>query len=407
MKSPVNRTSRSRCTLVSRARRRRGSALPLVAVCMPVVIGFAALAVDVGYLYDARAQLQRTADATALAGASVLVDEGRLKGGSGQVDSDLARERVTTFAALNPVLGSSPSVASGDITIGRLNNPSNLNEEINTDPSAAYNTISVTIRRDATVNGPVNLFFARIFGRNTANLSATAAATYEDNVIGFAAPASGDNVMLLPIAVDVNTWQAFVDGTLKYGDGYTYNPDPGTVVAGADDIPELNIYPGGGGNQGGAGNGGGSIKLTPGNWGTVNIGVTNNSTATLGAQIRYGITPEQMAMYPDSELKLDSSGELELGGNPGISAGIKDDLDAIIGQTRTIPLYSAVSGNGNNAVYTVVGFAGVRIMAVKLTGSVSSKYVLAQSAIAVDRTTVTTGGSGKSYNVYHPLRLTR
>jgi hypothetical protein len=378
--------------------------MPLVAILMPVVIAFMALAVDVGYLYNVRAQLQRTADAAALAGASVLVDESRLK--TGIVDTDLIGERVTGFAALNQVLGLSPSVASGDIIIGRLNNPSDLSESIDTDPAAARNTVLVTIRRDATVNGPISLFFARIFGQDSADLSATAAATYEDNVIGFEAPADGGNVMLLPIVVDVNTWQAFVDGTLEYGDGYTYNPDTGPVVAGADDIPELNIFPGGGGNRGGAGNGGGSLQLAPGNWGTVKIGVTNNSTATLGDQIRDGITPEQMAMYPDSELKLDSSGELELEGNPGMSNGIKDDLAAIIGQTRTIPLYSAVSGNGNNATYTIVGFAGVRIMAVRLTGNPGGRYVLAQPAIAVDSTAVT-GTSGTSYNVHQPLRLTR
>jgi hypothetical protein len=65
-----------------------------------------------------------------------------------------------------------------------------------------------------------------------------------------------------------------------------------------------------------------------------------------------------------------------------------------------------VSGNGNNATYTIVGFAGVRIMAVKLTGNPGGRYVLAEPAMAVDPTTVT-GTSGTSYNVYHPLRLTR
>ena len=34
-----------------------------------------------------------------------------------------------------------------------------------------------------------------------------------------------------------------------------------------------------------------SASGSPGNWGTINVGVSNNSTSILGAQIRYGITP--------------------------------------------------------------------------------------------------------------------
>jgi hypothetical protein len=43
-------------------------------------------------------------------------------------------------------------------------------------------------------------------------------------------------------------------------------------------------------------------------------------------------------------------------------------------------VFSSVSGPGNNAKYTIVGFAGVRIMEVVLTGSMSSKRVLIQPA---------------------------
>ena len=55
-------------------------------------------------------------------------------------------------------------------------------------------------------------------------------------------------------------------------------------------------------------------------------------------------------------------------GDTGISAGVKDELASIIGQTRIIPVFSSVSGNGNNATYVIVRWVGVRVMAVKLTG---------------------------------------
>ena len=44
-----------------------------------VLIGFASLTIDVGYLYNVRAELQNTADAAALAGAQMLPDEAAVR----------------------------------------------------------------------------------------------------------------------------------------------------------------------------------------------------------------------------------------------------------------------------------------------------------------------------------------
>ncbi|KKL08384.1 hypothetical protein LCGC14_2576400, partial [marine sediment metagenome] len=49
-----------------------GAIIVMVAVMLVVLLGCVALAVDIGYLYVARAELQRTADAAALAGVSEL-----------------------------------------------------------------------------------------------------------------------------------------------------------------------------------------------------------------------------------------------------------------------------------------------------------------------------------------------
>jgi hypothetical protein len=74
------------------------------------------------------------------------------------------------------------------------------------------------------------------------------------------------------------------------------------------------------------------------------------------------------------------NGPLIINGDTGISAGIKDDLEAIKGQPRLMPLFTTVSGPGNNAMYTIVKFVGIRIMYVKLTGKPSSKAVIVQPA---------------------------
>jgi hypothetical protein len=55
-------------------RNRRGAVLPIVALCLIVILGFTALAIDVGMLFNTRSEGQRAADTAALAGASALMD---------------------------------------------------------------------------------------------------------------------------------------------------------------------------------------------------------------------------------------------------------------------------------------------------------------------------------------------
>ena len=54
--------------------RRRGATIVLVAVMLPVLLGFLALAVDVGHMSLVLIETQDTVDAAALAGASGFVD---------------------------------------------------------------------------------------------------------------------------------------------------------------------------------------------------------------------------------------------------------------------------------------------------------------------------------------------
>ena len=66
-----------------------------------------------------------------------------------------------------------------------------------------------------------------------------------------------------------------------------------------------------------------------------------------------------------------------------------------------------MSGNGNNSIYTVTGFVGVRIMYVKLTGSMSSKKVVIQPAVVVDDAILPAPSTGGSYYVYSPVSIVR
>ena len=162
--------------------------------------------------------------------------------------------------------------------------------------------------------------------------------------------------------------------------------------AGGDGWLEVNLYPQGTGS--------------PGNRGTVDIGSNNNSTADIVRQILYGVSPADLAHYGGT-LEFDSCGKLYLNGDTGISAGVKDDLADIKGQPRIIPIFSEVNGPGNNAIYTIVKWMGIRIMDVKLTGPMSQKHVTIQAAPVVGPGMVPSTTTGTSSYVYSPAVLVK
>ncbi len=175
-------------------------------------------------------------------------------------------------------------------------------------------------------------------------------------------------------------------------DDYRYDATTGQVVVGSDGQPEVNLYPQGTGS--------------PGNRGTVDIGGANNSTADIARQIVHGIS-EADCNELGKPLIFDSNGQLTLNGDTGISAGVKDELASIIGQTRVIPIFSSVTGNGNNAQYRIVKWAGVRILAVRLTGAMSKKMVMVQPAPIISRNVVISSTTGSSSQIFSPVLLVR
>jgi hypothetical protein len=137
----------------------------------------------------------------------------------------------------------------------------------------------------------------------------------------------------------------------------------------------------------------------------VDIGSSNNSTADIARQIVYGISSADLGHH-GGKLEFDENGELELNGDTGISAGVKDELASIKGKPRLIPIFSTVVGPGNNAQYTIVHWAGIRIMDVKLTGAMSQKRVIVQPCPMVVQGALPSSGETSSY-VYSPVVLVK
>ncbi|HEY3246358.1 MAG TPA: TadG family pilus assembly protein [Phycisphaerae bacterium] len=379
------------------ASQRRGAAAVMVAVSLVALLSVASLTVDVGSMYRARNELQRSADSAAMAGAWRLLDAQQLQGTPNMTQEiAAARAAAVQYAALNHVMGAAPVVdPQADVTVGYIYDPMNPAEPISFGNPNQFNAVRVLVHRDNIRNGPLNLMFARIFGQQTANVHAEATAVFKNGVVGYHVTPQTGNAYLLPFAVKVSFWNDLLAGTFTTGDHYRYDTQNGQVTIGLDSINEMNIYPGNGGNG----------QLPPGNFGTVNIGPSSNSTDHLISQILNGVTAEDFSYYPNGELVLGPNGNVPLTGDTGLSAAVKDALTAIVGQPRAIPLFSTVSGPGNNATFTIVGFAGIRIMHVELTGN--PKEVIVQPSFVVDNSAISEPGSGSSSFIYEPVRLIR
>ncbi|UCG31552.1 MAG: hypothetical protein JSU68_07780 [Phycisphaerales bacterium] len=386
--------------------KRRGAILVYVAASGVVLLGFAALAVDAGRLYLGKTELQVAADAAALAGAMELLHERRLHGEGELLTSfQLVRQRAAAVAGSNPVLGIGPQIdynpgnaPDGDLVIGYLPHLYNTGEPMTFSDVTEFNAVKVRVRRDATYNGPVALMFARILGIDTADLVAEATAAFQYGIVGFRVRSETATAGLIPFALRETFWDTLT-GTLAgqnsvFEDNWAYDPQTGEVTPGPDGLPEINLYPGSGDDQ-----------LPPGNFGTVDIGGANNATADIERQLLYGVSAEDLE-YHGGELSL-ADGPFTLTGDTGLSAGMADALEAIVGQSRTIPLFSAASDTGNNALFTIVKFTGVRIMHVDLTGAMTRKCVVVQPGIAMDDAAISGGDGTTSENVYHSPILVR
>ncbi len=375
---------------------RKGAITILAAILSIVLVAMVAFCVDLGYVLSAKEELQRSADSSALAACWEFGQ--RLANGNTSAEAEVyARTTAAQYAALNHVTGNavdlnanSSNDPTGDVVFGYISDFKDSQSAFQTNGANGYNAVKVRLRKDASTNGKVPYFFARIFGLTGQDLKSEATAGLIRDVKGFKAPADGSNLGILPYSLDETTWNSLIANSGS--DDYCWNPTTKQVEAGPDGFVEVNLFPQGTGS--------------PGNRGTVDIGGSNNSTSDIARQIVYGISPSDFVQL-GHPLEFDASGKLSLNGDTGISAGVKDELASIKGKPRVIPIFSTVSGNGNNANYTIIKWQGIRIMNVKLTGSMSQKNVMIQVAPMLSKGIVPSTTTGTSSYVFSPVVLVK
>lgn len=325
-------------------RNRQGTIATLMSVMILPLLMLLALSVDYGFLCLVKTDLQRSADHAVLAAARELVPDDW-----GQQDVDAVKTMVRY--AIEQNLGDEFAIDDDDIEIGRYD-PTTIYSGLQILDTGTFDTVRITLRRDDIDNQSISLFFARLFNRDRASVWVSATAVLQR------ARYLGPGANVLPIGVDVQAWDTLSigDEMSVYGDGRVENHQGQTI---------------------------------PGNWGTIDIGDDSNSTAALRKQIVDGLSQDDLdALHDDGIIEsadyIDTTQEVSLKGDPGFSAGIKHAMWEVEGQTRIVPIFDHVSGNGNNTSYDIVKWAAVRMVDFRFAGSKNS-YVEIRKSFLYDQ----------------------
>lgn len=147
-----------------RSTRRRAVTAVFTVVLIPALLGFAALSVDVSFMFDLAQHTQHTADAGALAGATALQD---------YMAAEYYDRAIVTVAE-NQYSRGFQSLEDQIVEVGRWNSLDQVFTPMADDEAEQANAVRVTASRHG-----VPLFFARVLGKHSVDLSRPAVAAIQ------------------------------------------------------------------------------------------------------------------------------------------------------------------------------------------------------------------------------------
>jgi hypothetical protein len=223
---------------------------------MVVLVGFAALAIDIGYLMVTRNELQNVADAAALAAASKLGDNYQDMTHAQQVQYDCGTpdwgfpcDDIVAVALEVGLDNGAISINPEDVFIGVWDfSPADPSVDPFTPQNAQPKAVRVIARRDESANNPITTFLAGVLGVDEMSVSAVATASLSglgevvegdlELPVGIDASffntpgACGSQIFFSPTNLSCAGWTAFEDKmnaqkVLKLVTGETENPELG------------------------------------------------------------------------------------------------------------------------------------------------------------------------------------
>ncbi|MET3173741.1 UNVERIFIED_ORG: Flp pilus assembly protein TadG [Arthrobacter sp. UYCu721] len=279
----------------------RGAAAVVVAFALVGLLGFAALAVDVGAMYAEKAQLQNGADATALA-----------------IAQDCAKGLNCTTAMAND---------NNRLADDNANDDSSGTFSV-TQPTANSVRVETNAQEAGSIDDSFTLFFARVLGHDTAVIHAAAEASW----------GTPSKATTLPWTVSECVFKSMLTPSqlaslTSTGNFVGYPTDTHILLRYDENTP---TYPGCAAQNG----------YRPGGFGWLE---TNSGCST------------------DIDLSATVKGQP---GNHFPNAKPCEALkDTILDEPALIPLFSSNTGNGDNTVYSLIGFAAFQVTGYKFSGS--------------------------------------
>jgi hypothetical protein len=279
----------------------RGAAAVVVAFTLVVLLGFAALAVDVGAMYSEKAQLQNGADATALAIAGDCAKGVNCATAMADTDNRLADDNANDDS-------------SGTFSVSQ--------------PSTDSVRVETNAQESGSTADSFTLFFARVLGNDTAVIHASAVASW-------GAPSTATT---LPWTVSECVFRQFLSpsqlASLDSTGNFEGNPSTARVLLRYDE--NTPTYPGCATQNG----------YRPGGFGWLETDTGCSADIDISATV----DGQPGNHYPNDKACED----------------LKDDL---LNEPKLIPLFRSNTGNGDNTVYSLIGFAAFQVTAYKFSGS--------------------------------------
>lgn len=339
---------------------RNGNITVLSVFLLLALLSVIAVTVNVGSLANSLAKLQNASDASCRAAAWQLMDR---FGKSDAITLATNEASKLALASMGNQGVDNTLLPATDLKIGRYTWSPQSSSFVLSWGATPANIIQTRLSRYDSRSNALDVVLRNFMGRDTVELSAVSNVLFSP-ATGFQAPTtSGQNLEILPFALDIDTWIAMENGVGT--DDFSVNPVTDAVSAGSDGIKEVKIFP--------VGN---NRNLPSGNRGTLRLGPNNNSTSKLSRQIQEGLNANDWTFHPNGFSVAD--GPMNISGDPGVSAAIENDLIQILGQDRILPIFTSVSGNGANATYAIVKFVGVKVVKADLRGALNHKAVLLQ-----------------------------
>lgn len=397
---------------------RSGQALVLISLSLVVLLGFGALAIDIGLLYSTKRHMQTAADAGAVAAADSLN-----KGGSYSTAQQAAAD-IAKLDGFDNTAGTGVTVTAAEPT------------------TAPYNTSTYV---QVMVSQPQPTYFLGVLGYNTVNVSAQATGGVENgngciyaldpskpstigitgNVVvtsscGIVDDSSSSSAMSVTGNVTIT---ASVIGIVGYSPGYTTSgnisitPTPKTKIAPSGDplgwvtpptvgsyslnaVTNSGSYSVSGNNQ---------VVTVPPNVYSGGISITGNSAQVTFSGGNYG---NNINIGGNTSLATFNPGQYQNTGN-GDSIDIGGNATTTFNGGGNYTFYGAVKVTGNNTVTLQPGryLGGLNITGNASVTFKSGTYILAGGGFSVTGNSTLTGSGVTFYNTsgpvaYAPIKLT-